>query len=207
MSNGGPKAENLTWHRGEVSRAERERARGHRGATLWLTGLSGSGKSTLANRVDAKLHARGCITYVLDGDNVRHGLNRDLGFAPEERKENIRRIGEVARLFTDAGVIVLTAFISPYREDRARARALLEDGDFIEIHVDADLATCESRDPKGLYAKARAGEIRGFTGIDAPYEAPEAPELRVDTSAQDPDACADAVVAFLEARGILGASD
>ncbi len=203
MGTDGPKAENLTWHGGEVSRADRERAHGHRGATLWLTGLSGSGKSTLAGRLDAKLHARGCVTYVLDGDNVRHGLNRDLGFAPEERKENIRRIGEVAKLFTDAGVIVLTAFISPYRDDRAQARALLPEGDFIEVHVDADLDTCESRDPKGLYKKARAGEIRGFTGIDAPYEAPASPEVRVDTSVQNPDACADQVIAWLEAKGIL----
>ncbi|MEO0325775.1 MAG: adenylyl-sulfate kinase [Myxococcota bacterium] len=203
----GPKAENLTWHGGEVSRADRERAHGHRGATLWLTGLSGSGKSTLATRLDAKLHARGCVTYVLDGDNVRHGLNRDLGFAPDERKENIRRIGEVARLFTDAGVIVLTAFISPYREDRAQARALLPAGDFVEVHVDADLDTCESRDPKGLYKKARAGEIQGFTGIDAPYEAPDAPELRIDTAAQTPDACADQVITWLEANGVLTAVD
>ncbi len=198
-----PKAENLTWHRGEVDRAARTAAHGHRGAALWLTGLSGSGKSTLAHRVERLLIERGCFAYVLDGDNVRHGLNADLGFAPEERKENIRRVGHVARLFADAGALVITAFISPYREDRAQVRAMMPEGEFVEVHVAADLATCEARDPKGLYAKARAGEIRGFTGIDAPYEAPDAPELRVDTGAQSVDESAAQVVAWLEERGYL----
>ena len=201
----GPKAENLTWHRGEIDRDDRTRAHGHRGATLWLTGLSGSGKSTLAHRVERLLIERGCFAYVLDGDNVRHGLNEDLGFAPEERKENIRRVGHVARLFADAGALVITAFISPYRADRERVRALMPEGDFVEIHVAADLATCETRDPKGLYAKARAGEIRGFTGIDAPYEAPEAPELQVDTGSQDVDQSAAQVIDYLEAKGYVPA--
>ena len=198
-----PKGTNLTWHRGEVDRDDRRRAHGHRGVTLWLTGLSGSGKSTLAHRVERRLLERGAFAYVLDGDNVRHGLNADLGFGADERKENIRRVGEVARLFTDAGAIVITAFISPYREDRARARALLEEGDFVEVHVAADLATCEARDPKGLYAKARAGEISDFTGVSAPYEEPEHPELRVDTGAADVDACAAQVLAYLEAHDYL----
>ncbi|MCA9611569.1 MAG: adenylyl-sulfate kinase [Sandaracinus sp.] len=198
-----PKATNLTWHAGEIDREGRARAHGHRGATLWLTGLSGSGKSTLAHRVERLLIERGVHAYVLDGDNVRHGLCRDLGFAPEDRHENIRRVGEVAKLFSDAGVVVLTAFVSPYRADRDEVRALLAPGDFVEVHVAADLATCESRDPKGLYAKARRGEIRDFTGIDAPYEAPLEPELRVDTGAESVDASAARVVAWLEARGVI----
>ncbi len=198
-----PKAENLTWHMGEVSRDDRARIHGHRGATLWFTGLSGSGKSTLAHRVERMLLERGVFAYVLDGDNVRHGLNRDLGFAPDERKENIRRLGEVAKLFTDAGAIVITAFISPYRSDRASVRALMREGDFVEVHVAASVEVCESRDPKGLYARARKGEIPEFTGISAPYEAPELPELVVDTGAADVDACARSVVAYLESRGIL----
>lgn len=202
-SSTGPKADHLTWHTGEVDRAARRAAHGHGGATLWFTGLSGSGKSTLSARVERRLIERGVFAYVLDGDNVRHGLNVDLGFDPAERKENVRRVGEVARLFTDAGAIVLTAFISPYREDRAKVRARLGELPFIEVHVAADLATCEARDPKGLYKKARAGEIPQFTGVSAPYEAPESPELRIDTGAADVDACADQVIAYLESRGIL----
>ncbi|MBO6937416.1 MAG: adenylyl-sulfate kinase [Deltaproteobacteria bacterium] len=202
-----PKAENLTWHRGEIGAGDRRKAYGHRGAVLWLTGLSGSGKSTLAHRLERKLLERGCVTYVLDGDNVRHGLNADLGFAPDERKENIRRVGHVARLFADSGALVITAFISPYRADRDQIRAMLPEGDFVEIHVAADLATCEERDPKGLYAKARAGEIKGFTGIDAPYEAPETPELKVDTGSQDVDGSAGDVLAWLEERGYFDAED
>ncbi len=197
-----PGGGNLTWHRHSVTRGGREKQNRHRGATLWFTGLSGSGKSTLANAVAAELHHRGIRTYVLDGDNVRHGLNKDLGFSPQERVENIRRIGEVARLFTDAGLINLTAFISPYREDRALARSLQPE-DFIEVHVDADVATCESRDPKGLYRKARAGEISNFTGIDAPYEAPENPEVRVNTSRNSVEECVAQVVAALEEKGIV----
>lgn len=176
---------------------------GHGAACVWLTGLSGSGKSTLANRIEKRLVERGALAYVLDGDNVRHGLNADLGFGPDARRENIRRIGEVARLFVDAGAIVLTAFISPYRDDRASVRALLPEGAFIEVHVATPLAVCEARDPKGLYRKARAGEIRDFTGLDAPYEAPDAPELAVDTSEAELDECAARVIGFLEARGVL----
>lgn len=196
-----PKTENLTWHTGEVSRDDRARILGHRGATLWFTGLSGSGKSTLAHRVERMLLERGVFAYVLDGDNVRHGLNRDLGFAPAERKENIRRLGEVAKLFTDAGAIVITAFISPYRADRAFVRSLMREGDFVEVHVAAALEVCEARDPKGLYARARRGEIPEFTGISAPYEPPERPEIVVDTGAVELDACARSVVGYLESRG------
>ena len=203
MTEGKPKAENLTWHGGEVSRDDRAMAHGHRGAVLWLTGLSGSGKSTLAHRLERRLIDRGCFAYVLDGDNVRHGLNADLGFEPEERQENIRRVGHVARLFADAGALVVTAFISPYRADRDRVRGLVPEDDFVEVHVAADLATCEARDPKGLYAKARAGAIPGFTGIDAPYEPPEAPEVRVDTGAQSVDESADEVIRWLDERGYL----
>lgn len=205
-----PKATNITWHAGELDRAARARAHGHGGATLWLTGLSGSGKSTLARRVERRLLERGVFAYVLDGDNIRHGLCADLGFSPEDRHENIRRVGEVAKLFTDAGAIVLTAFVSPYRADRDAVRALFDrarDGEgalpFVEVHVAADLATCEGRDPKGLYAKARRGELRDFTGIDAPYEAPSAAELTIDTGAEDVDASAARVIAWLEARGHL----
>ncbi|MFW5875397.1 MAG: adenylyl-sulfate kinase [Myxococcota bacterium] len=200
-----PQGTHLTWHRGEVGRDERRRIHGHRGATLWLTGLSGSGKSTLAHRIERLLLERGCFAYVLDGDNVRHGLNRDLTFAPADRAENIRRIGEVARLFTDAGALVLTAFISPYRRDRARVRSILPEGEFIEVHVAAPLEVCEQRDPKGLYKKARAGEISDFTGIGAPYEPPERPELTVDTSQADVDACARSVVDWLDTHGYLSA--
>lgn len=198
-----PKSDHITWHVGEVRREDRERAHGHRGCTLWLTGLSGSGKSTVSHRVDRLLVERGCFAYVLDGDNVRHGLNRDLGFGAEERHENIRRVGEVARLFTDAGAIVLTAFISPYRQDRARVRELMAEGDFVEVFVDAPLEVCERRDPKGLYAKARAGQIAEFTGVSAPYEAPEAPEITVRTAESDVDACARQIVSWLESAGVF----
>lgn len=198
-----PRARNLTWHAGEIDGEARAHAHGHRGLALWLTGLSGSGKSTLAHRVERRLVERGVHAYVLDGDNVRHGLCRDLGFAPQDRHENIRRVGEVAKLFADAGVVVLAAFVSPYRADRDAVRALMPEGDFAEVHVAADLATCESRDPKGLYAKARRGELREFTGIDAPYEAPISPELRVDTGAESVDASAERVLAWLEERGVI----
>lgn len=196
------RATNVTWHHGEIGADERARALGHGAACVWMTGLSGSGKSTLARRVERRLVERGAFAYVLDGDNVRHGLNADLGFGPSDRKENIRRIGEVARLFVDAGAIVITAFISPYREDRASVRARMPE-QFVEVHVATPLAICEGRDPKGLYARARAGEIADFTGVSAPYEEPEAPELRVDTSKADLDACASLVIACLEARGVL----
>jgi adenylylsulfate kinase len=170
-----PKATNIVWHEASVDRAARADKRGHRSAILWFTGLSGSGKSTLANAVNAALFERGLATYVLDGDNVRHGLCKDLGFSDADREENIRRIGEVAKLFLDAGVIVLTAFVSPFRADRDKARDLVEEGDFFEIFCAADLDVCESRDPKGLYAKARSGAIKEFTGISSPYEAPDTP--------------------------------
>ncbi|MBX3177304.1 MAG: adenylyl-sulfate kinase [Candidatus Hydrogenedentes bacterium] len=196
------KSSNITWHDAAITADDRAALHGHQPALLWFTGLSGSGKSTLANAVARALHDRGVHTYVLDGDNVRHGLNRDLTFSAGDRVENIRRIGEVAKLFVDAGLVVMTAFISPYRDDRARAREIVGDR-FIEVHVDADLATCEQRDPKGLYKKARAGEIGDFTGISAPYEAPENPELRVDTSAMPLEDCVAEVVAYLEARGAL----
>ncbi|SDJ02607.1 adenylyl-sulfate kinase [Natribacillus halophilus] len=172
---------NIVWHEEAVTAAEREQQNGHPGFVLWFTGLSGSGKSTLANAVDRYFHEHGYQSYVLDGDNVRHGLNQDLGFSPEDREENIRRIGEVAHLFVKAGTIVSTAFISPYESDRAKARALLPEGRFIEVFVDCPLETCEERDPKGLYKKARAGEIPSFTGINAPYEPPRQPEVTLKT--------------------------
>lgn len=171
---------NIVWHNTKITKSAREKLNGHKGACLWFTGLSGSGKSTLANEVENELFKLGIHTYILDGDNIRHGLNKNLDFTDEGRKENIRRIGEVAKLFVDAGIIVLTAFISPFREDRNKVRNLLGESEFIEIFVDADLETCESRDPKGLYKKARSGEIKDFTGISSPYEEPENPEIKVD---------------------------
>ncbi|UCE86139.1 MAG: adenylyl-sulfate kinase [Deltaproteobacteria bacterium] len=195
----------ITWHAGEVSRADREKILGQRGATIWLTGLSGSGKSTIAVATEKRLLEKGRASYVLDGDNIRHGLNRNLGFSPEDRTENIRRIGEVAKLFTDAGILVLTSFISPYRADRDAVRALMENGDFVEVHVAASLETCERRDVKGLYAKARAGEIPEFTGISAPYEKPLEPELEIDTNERSVDECVDQVMQYLEERGYLSA--
>lgn len=200
----GPKSENLTWHVGEVDTEARRQAHGHGGAVLWLTGLSGSGKSTIGHRIERMLTERGVFAYILDGDNIRHGLNSDLGFSPEDRVENIRRIGEVARLFADAGAVVLSAFISPYREDRDRVRALLPPGAFVEIFVDTPLEVCEARDPKGLYRKARSGAISGFTGIDAPYEAPEHPELHLKTENVSVDESARLVIRFLEEHEILG---
>ena len=199
-----PKAENLTWHIGEVDREARAAAHGHRGAVLWFTGLSGSGKSTIGHRVERMLIERGAFAYVLDGDNVRHGLNSDLGFAPEDRVENIRRIGEVARLFADAGGLVLSAFISPYRADRDRVRALMGSGEFIEVFVDTPLEICEARDPKGLYKKARAGEISNFTGLDAPYEVPESPEVHLETANLSVDEAAAQVIRYLDEQNILG---
>jgi adenylylsulfate kinase len=197
------KATNITWHGGQIGRAERERALGQRGATIWLTGLSGSGKSTIAVAAEAELVARGRLAYVLDGDNVRHGLNKNLGFSPEDRSENIRRIAEVAKLFTDCGVLAFTSFISPYRADREAARTLFAEGDFIEVYVAADVATCEGRDPKGLYKQARAGKIPEFTGISAPYEAPESPELVLDTAKQSAEESVSALIAYLEGKGYL----
>ncbi|MEZ5943055.1 MAG: adenylyl-sulfate kinase [Planctomycetaceae bacterium] len=197
------KATNVTWHDHRVSSEDREALKGHKGCVLWFTGLSGAGKSTVANTVDHKLHAIGKHTYLLDGDNIRMGLNKNLGFSAEDRTENIRRIGEVAKLFADAGLITSTAFISPYKADRDLVRALLPEGEFIEIMVEASLETCEARDPKGLYKKARAGEIKGFTGIDAPYEAPENPELVLDSNTKGIDDLADEVIAYLQEKGFL----
>ena len=201
-----PRATNIVWHEASVDRAARADKRGHRSAILWFTGLSGSGKSTLANAVNAALFERGLGTYVLDGDNVRHGLCKDLGFSDADREENIRRIGEVAKLFLDAGVIVLTAFVSPFRADRDKARDLVEAGDFFEIFCAADLDVCESRDPKGLYAKARSGAIKEFTGISSPYEAPDAPELKIDTGAQDLAESVEVVIKALQDKGVIPAA-
>ena len=198
MSTAAARTREVYWHEGQVSRRERERAQGHRGATIWLTGLSGSGKSTIARAVEEELFRRGHRVYVLDGDNIRHGLNRDLGFSPADRAENIRRIGEVAKLFADAGVLTLTAFISPYRDDRNAVRALHADGDFIEVLVDAPLEVCEARDPKGLYAKARAGHLPEFTGISAPYEPPPVPDVVLDTSDHTVVQAADQLIRYLE---------
>jgi adenylylsulfate kinase len=197
------KATNVTWHEHNVTSEERQKLNGHKGAVLWFTGLSACGKSTVANAVDRMLHDRGVHTYVLDGDNIRMGLNKNLGFSPEDRTENIRRIGEVAKLFCDAGTIVLTAFISPYKQDRSQVRDILTDGQFQEVYVNASLETCEARDPKGLYKKARAGEIKGFTGIDAPYEAPDAPELELNSDNKGIEELAQEVIAHLEAQGLL----
>lgn len=172
--------ENVIWHAHALTREEREKQHGHQGVVLWFTGLSGSGKSTVAGALEQALHQLGVSTYLLDGDNVRHGLCRDLGFSDDDRKENIRRVGEVAKLMVDAGLVVLSAFISPHREERQMVRELAGEGRFIEVFVDTPLAVCEARDPKGLYKKARAGELRNFTGIDAVYEAPEQPEIRLD---------------------------
>ena len=209
------------WHEHAVSREERERRHGHRGCVLWLTGLSASGKSTLANLIDHKLHATGIHSFVLDGDNVRHGLNPGpnmlkeahdeefarrfgLGFSAQDREENIRRVGGVAKLFCEAGMIAITAFISPYRVDRDRVRATLPDGDFVEIFVDAPLEVCEARDPKGMYKRARAGELKGFTGVDDPYEPPEEPELVLDAGTKSADTLAEEVIAYLKASGKIG---
>ena len=198
------RSENVTWHSSSVTREAREDRRGHRGAVLWFTGLSASGKSTLAIEVDKRLFARGHFSYVLDGDNVRHGLNGDLGFTPDDRMENIRRVGEVAKLFAESGALVLTAFISPYVRDRDRVRDLVtRPTDFVEIHVSCPVEVCEARDPKGLYKKARAGEIPNFTGIDAPYEEPEAAELTVETNMHDVETCADQVIQFMMDNGYI----
>lgn len=194
------RASNLTYQKTTLDKATRATAMGQMPAVIWLTGMSGAGKSTVANRVEAKLHAMGKRTYLLDGDNVRHGLNRDLGFTDVDRVENVRRFAEVAKLFADAGLIVLVSVISPFRSERDLARSLMDAGDFFEVHVDASLATCEARDPKGLYAKARRGELKNFTGIDSPYEPPETPDLRLDTDALSEDAAADQVIAMLLAR-------
>jgi adenylylsulfate kinase len=198
-----PKSRNITWHSGIVTKADRESISGHRGVTIWMTGLSASGKSTLAVALEKKLWERGVRAYVLDGDNIRHGLNKDLGFSPKDRNENIRRIGEVAKLFTDASVVNVTAFISPYRADRDQVRALMGEGDFVEVFVDCPVEVCERRDPKGLYKKARAGDLPEFTGISAPYEAPLNPELSVHTDRESEAESLQHLLQYLERRGYI----
>jgi adenylylsulfate kinase len=200
------KATNITWHEGHVTREERAGLLKQKGATLWFTGLSGSGKSTIAFTLEHALVQRGRLAYVLDGDNIRHGLNKNLGFSAADREENIRRIGEVAKLFADCGVLTMTSFISPYRADRDRVRALHVEGKlpFLEIYVATPIATCEQRDPKGLYKKARAGQLKNFTGIDDPYEAPLNPELTLDATSTSPQQAAALLIEFLEKQGLLG---
>lgn len=201
-----PDTSNIFWHQPQIQRVDREAQNNHRGVVLWFTGLSGSGKSTLAHAVEERLYGAGCRTYVLDGDNVRHGLCSDLGFSAADRSENIRRIGEVARLFVDSGAVVLTAFISPFREDRTRVRAMMPTQDFIEIYCSCNLDICEQRDVKGLYAKARQGLIKEFTGISSPYEQPEFPELVVDTGSSSLNECVSQVMELLTERGLLGSA-
>lgn len=199
------KSTNVVWHHATIDRAMREKLNGHKSAILWFTGLSGAGKSTLAHAVEDRLHRANCRTFVLDGDNIRHGLCGDLGFSDEDRMENIRRIGEVSKLMVEAGVIALTAFISPFRADRDRVRGLVMHGDFIEIYCKASLDVCEQRDVKGLYKKARAGEIKAFTGISSPYEEPLNPELLVETDKLSLEKSADLILAMLRDRGVLKA--
>lgn len=196
---------NTVWHAPQVSRQMREERLGQRSAVLWFTGLSGAGKSTIAHAAEKRLADMGCLTYVFDGDNVRHGLCGDLGFSVADRHENIRRIGEMVKLFADAGVISLTAFISPLREDRQGVRRLLGEDDFVEVYCRCSLDVCEQRDVKGLYQRARAGEIAEFTGISSPYEEPEDPELVLDTDQMTIDDCVDRIVETLRARGVIGA--
>src|SRR6266513_584886 len=197
------KATNVTWHEGAVSRGEREKLLNQKGVTVWMTGLSASGKSTIATILEQMLLHKKKHAYRLDGDNIRHGLNKNLGFSAEDRAENIRRIGEVAKLFTDAGVIAITSFISPYKKDRDAVRAGMKGGEFVEVYVNVSLATAERRDPKGLYKKARAGEIKGFTGIDDPYEAPENAEIVIDTERVNAGDAAQQILSYLEKGGYL----
>lgn len=194
---------NIVWHQHRVNQADRAELKRQMPCALWFTGLSASGKSTIAGAVEQKLFDLGHHTYLLDGDNVRHGLNGDLGFSDSDRIENIRRIGEVARLFADAGLIVLTAFISPFRADRQMVRDLMGDGEFVEIYMETPLSVCEQRDPKGLYKKARQGEIKNFTGVDSNYEAPESAEITLNTAEDDVDACVDKVIAYLKNKHII----
>jgi adenylylsulfate kinase len=199
------RATNITWHEGHVTRDERNALLKQKGCTIWFTGLSGSGKSTIAYTLEHALVQRGHLAYVLDGDNIRHGLNKNLGFSAADREENIRRIGEVAKLFADAGVITMTSFISPYRKDRDSVRALHVAGQlpFLEIHVNTPIETCEQRDPKGLYKKARAGQLKNFTGIDDPYEAPNNPELTIDATATSPQEATILILQYLEKQGFV----
>ncbi len=199
----GQKATNIKWHHGKITKVDRVNLLNQKGVTIWLTGLSGSGKSTIAVELEHALIENRHQAYILDGDNIRHGLNKNLGFSPEDRTENIRRIGEVAKLFTDAGIITITAFISPYREDRDAVRRLLSDGEFIEVYVKCPLDVCEERDTKGLYQKARAGEVKDFTGISAPYEEPLNPELTIDSSKLTVEESTRAVLNYLEEKGYV----
>lgn len=194
---------NVVWHHATVTRERREQLNGHGSAMLWFTGLSASGKSTLAHAVEEQLFQKGCRTYVLDGDNVRHGLNSNLGFSPEDRVENLRRVGEVGKLMVDAGIITLAAFISPYQRERERVRSLFPHGDFIEIYCNASLVVCEGRDPKGLYRKARQGLVAEFTGVSAPYEAPVNPDLEIDTGVKPLEESMAAVLGLLKHRGLV----
>jgi len=198
---------NIIWHDHKITRAERSVNKNQKPCLLWFTGLSGSGKSTIANALDVALHKRGYHTFLLDGDNVRHGLCKDLGFSDDDREENIRRVGEVCKLFADAGLIVMSAFISPFTSDRRLVRKLFPAGEFIEVFMDTPLATCEERDPKGLYQKARAGEIKNFTGIDSPYDVPAHPEIRLDTSRHSVDECVDSLIAYLLERELITRKD
>ena len=197
------KSSNVVWEQSLVSRQDRETLNGHRSFVLWFTGLSGSGKSTLAHAVEKKLYEKGCRTFVLDGDNVRHGLSSNLSFSKDDRKENIRRIGEAAKLMNEAGVIALTAFISPFRADREMVRNLFPHGEFVEVYCNASLEVCEGRDVKGLYKKARAGEIKNYTGIDSPYEAPINPEISVATGSDELELCAEQVMETLKSKGLI----
>ncbi|MCB9747031.1 MAG: adenylyl-sulfate kinase [Candidatus Omnitrophica bacterium] len=195
--------ENIIPHEAIIKKQDRWRLNQHKSVILWFTGLSGSGKSTLSHKLEAALYERGVRTYVLDGDNVRKGMNKDLGFAPEDRKENIRRIGEMTKLFMDCGIIMMTAFISPYREDRAMVRSLVEKSEFVEVYMKCSVDVCERRDVKGLYKKARAGEIKNFTGISAPYEEPQNPEIVIESDAMTLDESVAKIVQYLEEKGCL----
>lgn len=197
------KATNITWHDATISKQDRRSQNGHGSCVLWFTGLSGSGKSTIANAVSNELFLQGINEYVLDGDNIRHGLNKDLGFSEYDRTENIRRIGEVAKLFVDSGKIVTTAFISPFKSDREGVRSLFEEGEFLEIFIDCPIEECERRDPKQLYAKARSGQIKDFTGIDSPYEAPDAPELTIRSDQLTVEESVEAIFNFLKGKGVI----
>ncbi len=203
MSNDHAEEKNLTWHHHGVTREDREKRTGHRGVTIWMTGLSGSGKSTVADYLTEMLHEQGVMTAILDGDNVRQGLNSDLGFSPADRDENIRRISEVAKLFTSFGVVNILAFISPYRKARDFGRSIQGENDFIEVYVKVPLEVAEERDPKGLYKKARSGEIPSFTGISAPYEEPLSPELVIETAKNSPEECASMIIDVLREKGII----
>lgn len=194
---------NIIWHPAEVTKTARQKQNNHKSCVLWFTGFSGSGKSTLANELDYQLYQSGIKSYVLDGDNIRHGLNKDLGFSKEDRIENIRRVGEVAKLFVDSGQIVMTAFISPFRKDRDQVRELFTNGEFIEVFISCPLGTCESRDPKGLYYKARKGELRNFTGIDAPYEQPIDPELIINTEQLSIDQATEKILNYLKDKKFI----